>query len=131
MVKKPLWNELSHDYVGPAVTENIYGPVGLIRARAGFSAVDLFVGRKSKIFQEQNVKEFQFYIRMLNFRPLGSIIKKCLRVADPHKGVFSNLLLYKCYNDGSLPQQQSHIYTNDKNSFNPLLPSVAYMRRQE
>ena len=24
----PLWFELSHDYVGPAVTEIIYGPVG-------------------------------------------------------------------------------------------------------
>ena len=66
----PLWFEPSHDYVGPAVTEIIYGPVGLIRA--GFSAVGLFLGRKSKISQEQNVKEFQFYIR-----------KKYLEVADP------------------------------------------------
>ena len=49
----PLWFELSHDYVGPAVTEIIYSLVGLIRA--GFSAVGLFLGRKSKISQEQNV----------------------------------------------------------------------------
>ena len=46
--------EPSHDYVGPAVTEIIYGPVGLIRA--GFSTVGLFLGRKSKISQEQNVE---------------------------------------------------------------------------
>ena len=52
----------------------IYGPVVLIRA--GFSAVGLFLGRKSKISHEQNVNEFQFYIRMPNFRFLGSIIKK-------------------------------------------------------
>ena len=69
----PLWLEPSHDYVGPEVTEIIYGPVGLIR---GFSAVGLFLGRKSKTSQEQNVKEFQLYIRMPNFRFLGSIIKK-------------------------------------------------------
>ena len=69
--------EPSHDYVGPAVTEIIYGPVGLIRT--GFSAIGLFLGRKSKTFHEQNVKEFQFYIRMPNFRLLGSIIKKSTR----------------------------------------------------
>ena len=66
----PLRFEPSHDYVGPAVTEIIYGLVGLIRA--GFSAV----GRKSKISIEETPKEFQFYIRMPNFRLLGSIIKK-------------------------------------------------------
>ena len=70
----PLWFEASHDYVGPAVTKPINEPVGLIRA--GFSTVGLFLGRKLKIFHEQNVKEFQFYIRMQNFRHLGSIIKK-------------------------------------------------------
>ena len=70
----PLWFEPSHDYVGPAVTEIIYGPLGLIRA--GFSAVGLFLGRKLKISPEQNVKEFQFYTRMPNFKFLGSIIKK-------------------------------------------------------
>ena len=70
----PLWFEPSHDYVVPAVTEPINEPVGLIRA--GFSAVGLFLGRKSKISHEQNVKEFQFYISMPNFRLLGSIIKK-------------------------------------------------------
>ena len=43
----PLWFEPKHNYVGPAVTEWIYEPVGLIRA--GFSAVGLFLGRKSKI----------------------------------------------------------------------------------
>ena len=73
----PLQFEPSHDYVGPAVTEIIYGPVGLICA--GFSPVGLFLGRKSKIFHEQYVKEFQFNIRMLNFRLLGSIIKKSTR----------------------------------------------------
>ena len=61
----PLSNELSHDYVGPEVTDIIYGPVGLIRI--GFSAVGLFLGRKSKISHEQNVKEFQFYIRITGF----------------------------------------------------------------
>ena len=70
----PLWLEPSHDYVGPTVTEIIYGPLGLIRA--GFSAVGLFIGRKSNISHEQNVKEFQFYIGMPYFRLLGSIIKK-------------------------------------------------------
>ena len=45
-----LWFEPAHDYVGPAVTEIIYGRVGLIRA--GFSAVGLFVDRKSKISHE-------------------------------------------------------------------------------
>ena len=70
----PLWFEPSHDHVGPAVTEIIYGPVGLICA--GFLAVGLFLDWKSKISHKQNVKEFQFYIRMPNFRLLGSIIKK-------------------------------------------------------
>ena len=90
----PLWFEPSHDYVGPADTEIIYGPVGLIRA--GFSAVDLFLSRKLKIFQEQNVKGFQFYIRMPNFRLPGSIIKKeYLNVADPLKK--SRLLFFGCF----------------------------------
>ena len=72
-------------YVGPAVTEWIYEPVGLIRV--GFSAVGLFLDRKSKISHEQNVEEFQFYICIPNFRPLGSIIKKKYRkVAYPLKG---------------------------------------------
>ena len=70
----PLWFKPSHNYVGPAVTEIIYGPVGLIRA--GFSAVGLFLGQKSKVSQKQNVKEFQFYIHIPNIRLLGSIIKK-------------------------------------------------------
>ena len=58
-------------------------PVGLILAGftvvvlicTGFSVAVLFLGRKLKISLEQNVKEYQFYIRMPNFRPLGSIIK--------------------------------------------------------
>ena len=80
----PLWFEPSHDYVFLLVTEPINEPVGLIRA--GFLAVGLFLGRKSKISQEQNVKEFQFYIRKPNFRLLGSIIKKKYpKVADPLK----------------------------------------------
>ena len=82
----PLWFEPSHDYVGSAVTEIIYGPVGLIRA--GFSAVGLFLGRKSKISIEDTPKKFQFYIRMPNFRLLGSIIKKKYpKVADPLKRI--------------------------------------------
>ena len=68
----PLWFEPKHNYVHPVVTEWIYEPVGLIHA--SFSAVGLFLGQKSKISHEQNVKEFQFYIRLPNFRPLGSII---------------------------------------------------------
>ena len=72
-----LWFELSHDYVGPAVTEPIYEPVGLIHA--GFSAIGLLLGQKLKISHKQNVEEFQFYIRMQNFRLLGSIIKKSIR----------------------------------------------------
>ena len=45
--------------------------------RAWFSGRrPISIGRKLKNFQEQNVKEFQFYIRMPNFRLLGSIIKK-------------------------------------------------------
>ena len=47
----PLWFETSHDYVCPAVTEPINEPVGLIRA--GFSAVGIFLGRKSKISQKK------------------------------------------------------------------------------
>ena len=73
----PLWFEPSHDYVGPVFTEPINEPVGLIRA--GFLAIGLFLSRKSKISQEQNVKEFQFYICMPNFRILGSLIKKSAR----------------------------------------------------
>ena len=81
----PIWFELSHDYVGQAVTEPIYEPVGLIHA--GFLTIGLFLGRKSKMSQVQNVKEFQFYIHMPNFRLLGSIIKKRYpKVADPLKG---------------------------------------------
>ena len=73
----PLLFEPSHDYVRPAVTEPIYEPVCLIRA--GFLVVGLFLCQKSKISHEQNVKEFQFYMRMPNFRLLGSIINKSTR----------------------------------------------------
>ena len=54
----PLWFEPSHDYVGPAVTEAIDEPVGLICAC--FSGVGLFLGRKLKISQEQNLRYFNF-----------------------------------------------------------------------
>ena len=78
----PLWFEPSHVYVGSAVTEIIYGPVFLICA--GLSVVGLFLGRKLKISIEDTPKEFQFYIRMPNFRLLVSIIKKKYpKVADP------------------------------------------------
>ena len=93
------WNlyqkfEPSHDYVGPAVTEIIYDPVGLFRA--GFSAVGLFLGRKSKISHEQNVMEFQFYIRMPNFKASRfNNKKKYLKVADPLK--MSRLLFFGCF----------------------------------
>ena len=40
-----------------------------------FSAEGLFLGLKSKISHEQNVIYFQFYVRLSNFRLLGSIIK--------------------------------------------------------
>ena len=86
----PLWFEHKHNYVGPAVTEIIYGPVGLIRA--GFSPVGLFLSRKSKFSHKQYVKEFQFYIRMPNFRLLGSIIKKKYpKVVDPFNAHDFNL----------------------------------------
>ena len=69
-----LWNEPSQDYVGPAVTKISHRPVVLIRA--GFSAVGLFLGQKSKTFIEETPKEFQFYIRLPNFSFLGLIIEK-------------------------------------------------------
>ena len=90
----PLWFEPSHNYVSPAVTEIIYGPVGLIHAR--FSAVGLFLGRKWKISHEQNVKEFQFYIHMPNFRASRfNNKKKYLKVAYPLKK--SRLLFFGCF----------------------------------
>ena len=76
MVKQLSLFEPSHDYVGPAVTEIIYGPVGLICA--GFSAVGLFLGWKSKISYKQNVEEFQFYIRMPKMLQAGGLNKKKL-----------------------------------------------------
>ena len=79
-----LWFQPKHNYVVPAVTEWIYVPVGL--RHAWFSAVGLFLGRKSKILHEQNVKKFQFYIRMPYFSFLGSIIKEStLKVVDTLK----------------------------------------------
>ena len=73
-----LWNEPSHDYVGLPITEIIYGPVGL-----WFSAVGQFLGLKSKISHEQNVN-FQFHIRLRNFRLQDSIIiKKISKSVDP------------------------------------------------
>ena len=46
----PLWFEPKHNYVGPAITEWNYEPVGsgVGLIRAGFSAVGLFLGRKLK-----------------------------------------------------------------------------------
>ena len=76
----PLWNGPSLDYVGLPVTEMNSAPVGL-----WFSTVGLFLGIKSKILQEQNVKKFQFYIRLPNFRLLGSIIKEHLKVVNTLK----------------------------------------------
>ena len=70
-----LWNEPKQNYVVQPVTEMNAVPVGL--RRAWFSAVGLFIGRKSKNLQEQNVSIFQFY--MPNFRLVGSIIKKVPR----------------------------------------------------
>ena len=67
----PLSNEPSHDYVGLTGLEFNAVTVGL-----WISALSLFIGLKSKIPHEQNVIIFQFYIRMPNFRHLGSIIKK-------------------------------------------------------
>ena len=73
----PLGNELKHNYVGPAVTEIIYGPVGL--RRAYFSSRRPISRPKIENFPGTNVKEFQFYIRMPNFRLLTTIIKKSPR----------------------------------------------------
>ena len=61
----PLWNEPKHNYVGPAITEIIYGPVGL--RRAWFSSRTPIYRPKLKIWYEQNVKEFKFYIRHAKF----------------------------------------------------------------
>ena len=52
-------------------------------AAHGFRAVGMFLGPKSKISQEKNVKEFKFYLRMPNFRLLGSIIKKITTNQSP------------------------------------------------
>ena len=56
----PLRFEPSHDYVGPVVTEPINEPVGLIRT--GFSAVSLFLGRKSnrKFLRNKMLRNFNF-----------------------------------------------------------------------
>ena len=70
----PLWFEFKHNYVGPAVLEII--PSQKAYAAHGFLAVGLFLGLKSKISHEQNVKEFQYYICMLNFSFLESLIKR-------------------------------------------------------
>ena len=80
-----LWNEPSHDYVGPAGMEIIHRPVVLIRA--GFSAIGPFLVRKSKFSIEENVKEFQFYIGThAKFQASRfNNKKKYLKVADPLK----------------------------------------------
>ena len=61
-----LSKEPKHDYVGLPFIETDSTLSGL------------FIGLKSKITNEQNVKHFQFYICLPNFRLLGSIIKKKL-----------------------------------------------------
>ena len=83
-------------------------PVGL--RRAWFSAEGLFLGRKSKISHEQNDKEFQFYIRMPNFRLLGSIIKKDLKVVDILNSLFQHLIFRKFH---KIQFMQPH-YMNEK-----------------
>ena len=78
----PLWFETSHEYVYPAVTEPINEPVGLIRA--GFSAVGLFLGRKSKISREQNVKVISILHKHAKFQASRfNNKKKYPKVADP------------------------------------------------
>ena len=67
----PLSKELKHDYVGLTVIEMDSAPVGL-----SILALGLFLGLKSKISHKQNVKQFQLYIRLSNFKLLGSIIIK-------------------------------------------------------
>ena len=79
----PLWFKPSHDYVGPAVTEIIYGPEGLIRAR--FSAVGLFLGRKLKILHTHA----KFQSSRFNNK------KKYLKVADPLEK--SRLVFFGCF----------------------------------
>ena len=120
-----LWFEPSHDYVGSAVTEIIYGQVGLIRA--GLSAVGLFLGRKSKISHEQNVKEFQFYIRIPNFRLLGSIIKKVPKVADPLQSrtisIISFLYLQSCQGSHSSSRPSAGPLSSSPLLFQPHLIS--------
>ena len=54
----PLLFEPSHDCVGPAVTEIIYGPVGLIRA--SFSAVGLFLGENQKFPYKRSLRNSNF-----------------------------------------------------------------------
>ena len=56
-----------------------------------FSAVGLFLGLKSNILHEQNVIYFQFYIRLPNFRFLGSIIKKNRKVGRSHLSILYRL----------------------------------------
>ena len=74
----PLSKEV-HDYIyeGLPVTELNWTLV----ASLWILALGLFLGIKSKISHEQNVKEFQFYMHLQNFRLLGSIIKKYLNLA--------------------------------------------------
>ena len=83
----PLWFEPKHNYVGTAVTEIIHSQYAY--AAHGFQAEGLFLGRKSKTSHKQNVKEFQFYIRIPYFRLLGSLITK------KYPKVFDTLKLFK------------------------------------
>ena len=69
-----LWNEPKHNNLGLSVTE--------MNGFRRYAALGLFLGLKSKILLEQNVSIFPFYIHLPNFRLLGSIIKKYLKLAD-------------------------------------------------
>ena len=82
----PLWFKPKHNYVGPAVTEWIYEPVGLICA--GFSAVGLFLGRKSKISHKTQCFYFSILHTHAKFQSSRfNNKKKYLKVADPLKSI--------------------------------------------
>ena len=86
------------------------------RIRAGFSAVGLFLGRKSKISHEQNVKEFQFYIRVPNFQASRfNNKKKYMKVADPLKK--SRLLFFGCFDLESGRIKLSRPWWQEKSAF--------------
>ena len=89
----------------PSGDGRVYRAVGL--RHAWFSGRRPISRPKIEISQEQNVKEFQFCIRIPNFRLLGSIIKKKYpKVVDPlkgviecalHSGVYKNAKNWMCF----------------------------------